>query len=102
MLIKRTNIPGIRQAGLLAGCLASVIAFGDDVTGSHDIIPTAIANNAVLLRECALLDNLSVDIVESLTTEVGPRRVGTDGDQRVIAWALTTIVMHTPAVIMAM
>ncbi len=57
------------------------------MTIDHSIIPAEIANNAVLLRERALLDNLSVDIVESVTTEVGPRRIGTEGDVRAIAWA---------------
>lgn len=51
------------------------------------VIPEALANQAILLRERALQDNLSVDIVESITTEVGPRRVGTEGDRRAIAWA---------------
>lgn len=51
------------------------------------IIPADIAAKAVALRERALNDNLSVDIVESVTTEVGSRRMGTAGDQRVIAWA---------------
>lgn len=52
-------------------------------------IPANIADQAVLLRERALQDNLSVDLVESLTTEVGPRRVGTDGNRRAIAWAVS-------------
>ncbi len=65
---------------LLAG-----VALADSAKVDHDIIPVELANNAVLLRERALLDNLSVEIVESLTTEVGPRRVGTDGDKRAIA-----------------
>ena len=42
----------------------------------------------LLFSERALSDNLSVDIVESLTTEVGSRRMGTDGDQRAISWSL--------------
>ena len=54
----------------------------------HSIIPKNITNNAIALRERALSDNLSVDIVESLTTEVGSRRMGTDGDQRAISWSL--------------
>jgi carboxypeptidase Q len=58
-----------------------------DLRIDHSLIASEIADNAVLLRERALLDNLSVDIVESLTTEVGPRRIGTDGDKRVIAWS---------------
>ncbi len=50
-------------------------------------IPAEVAASAVALRDRALEDNLSVDIVESVTTEVGARRMGTEGDRRVIAWA---------------
>ncbi len=74
----------ITVTGLL---LLAGVAFADGAKIDHDIIPVELANNAVLLRERALLDNLSVEIVESLTTEVGPRRVGTAGDKRAIAWA---------------
>ena len=42
----------------------------------HSIIPKNITNNAIALRDRALSDNLSVEIVESLTTEVGSRRMG--------------------------
>ena len=59
----------------------------DSLTVDNSLIPTNVADTAVRLREDALQDNLSIDIVESLTTEVGARRMGTEGDQRVIAWA---------------
>lgn len=52
-----------------------------------DLIPPYVVENAIALREKALQDNLPVDIVESVTTEVGPRRMGTAGDERVIAWS---------------
>ena len=78
---KRTNIA---VTGLL---LLTGVAFAGDANVDYDVIPKELADNAVLLRERALLDNLSVDIVESITTEVGPRRVGTEGDRRAIAWA---------------
>jgi hypothetical protein len=72
--------------------LCSLTAHGqaqvDDLQIDPSIIPDDIADRAVLLREQALLDNLPVDIVESLTTEVGPRRIGTDGNERAIAWAI--------------
>lgn len=58
-----------------------------DLQIDNSIIPAELVNSAILLREKALLDSLSVDIVESITTEVGPRRVGTEGDRRAIAWA---------------
>ena len=71
--------------------LATVLggpAHSEPLRVDDDVIPRTVADNAVLLRERALLDNLSVDIVESLTTEVGPRRVGTPGNQRAIDWAV--------------
>lgn len=74
-------------AGLLLSSLAIASGSASDWQVDHDIIPAELANNAILLRERALLDNLPVDIVESITTEVGPRRVGTEGDKRAIAWA---------------
>ena len=77
---------------LAVGTLMSSISMADEAVGGmhvdNAIIPADLANNAVLIRERALIDNLSVDIVESLTTEVGARRVGTIGDERAIAWAL--------------
>lgn len=73
----------------LAGLIVSASVAAEENAGiDHSIIPEDLANEAVLLRERALLDNLSVNLVESLTTEVGARRVGTDGDRRAIAWAI--------------
>lgn len=60
----------------------------DHLQIDHSIIPESLANEAILLRERALIDSLPVDLVESLTTEVGPRRIGTEGDKRAIAWAV--------------
>jgi len=76
-------------AALIALTAAPAIAQDeyDDNTIDPSIIPANIVAQAVALRERALKDNLSVDIVESVTTEVGPRRMGTEGDKRVIAWA---------------
>ena len=71
--------------------IAATPALGQENDGQSGIdpaiIPPEIVSRAVALRQRALRDNLSVDIVESVTTEVGPRRMGTEGDQRVIAWA---------------
>ena len=65
----------------------SVLAEDTGIRPDPAAIPAEVAANAVALRERALGDNLSVDIVESVTTEVGARRMGTEGDRRVIAWA---------------
>jgi Zn-dependent M28 family amino/carboxypeptidase len=68
--------------------LSPVVASGQDgLVIDPAVIPPYVVENAIALREKALQDNLPVDIVESVTTEVGPRRMGTEGDKRVIAWA---------------
>ncbi len=55
-----------------------------ELTVDPSVIPQNLVEQALALRDRALKDNLSVDIVESVTTEVGPRRIGTEGDKRVI------------------
>ncbi len=40
------------------------------------------------LKQTALNSDLSYQLVESLTTEVGPRMMGTPGDAKAIAWAV--------------
>jgi len=51
---------------------------------------TAIPHKAVAaaaqLRGQALASNLGYEITESLTTEVGPRLAGSEGDARAVAW----------------
>lgn len=42
---------------------------------------------AEVLRDRALASSDAYSIVESLTVEVGPRRAGTEGDVRAVAWA---------------
>jgi hypothetical protein len=77
---------------VIATLLFSFAAHGqavvDDLKIDTSVIPEEVADRAVLLREQALLENLPVDIVESVTTEVGARRIGTDGNKRAIAWAI--------------
>ncbi len=43
---------------------------------------------ATTLRERALGDSTAYGLVESLTTEVGPRPAGSPGDKAAVAWAL--------------
>jgi Iap family predicted aminopeptidase len=54
----------------------SSLAFSDDQ-----------ASTASMLRDKALASNRGWDIVESLTTEVGPRFAGTAADERAVSWA---------------
>lgn len=52
-------------------------------------IPEAALTTAAQLREQALASDLGYNIVESLTTEVGPRMAGSEADARAVAWAQT-------------
>ncbi len=50
-------------------------------------IPDAALTAAAQLREQALKDDTAWKVVESLTTEVGPRLAGSEADARAVVWA---------------
>ncbi len=50
-------------------------------------IPEAALKRADALRQQALADDTGWKVVESLTTEVGPRLAGSEADARAVAWA---------------
>ena len=62
---------------LLSACLVPALAFADD----------AALETAAALRAQALADDTAWNVVESLTTEVGPRLAGSEADARAVAWA---------------
>jgi carboxypeptidase Q len=71
---------------LLAGSLATVFA----AASAADKIPNFTRSDlraAQELRERALSDATAYQLVESLTTEVGPRSAGSRGDKAAVAWA---------------
>lgn len=49
------------------------------------------AHQAGRLRDAALKDEVAWDIVEGLTTEVGPRPAGTEAEARARAWAVARL-----------
>lgn len=55
-------------------------------------LPQAAIDTAVQLRQQALSDTTGWNVVESLTTEVGPRMAGSEADARAVAWAKETFV----------
>ncbi|MBR7799369.1 M20/M25/M40 family metallo-hydrolase [Undibacterium fentianense] len=55
--------------------------------GVNTIFSERELQTAAWIRDAARQDNLSYKILESLTTEVGPRMAGTPGDARAVAWA---------------
>ena len=69
---------------LLSACLLSLLvapAYAADETVS------AAAASTAALRERALADGTAWQVVESLTTEIGPRLAGSEADARAVAWA---------------
>ncbi len=72
--------------GLLALAL-SPVALAAETPSATTRIPEAALQAATQLRERALVDNTAWDVGESLTTEVGPRMAGSEGDARAVKWA---------------
>ncbi len=47
--------------------------------------------DAEKIKQAALASNLGYDIIESLTTEVGPRMAGTPNDAKAVAWGVAKL-----------
>ncbi len=71
---------------LLAASL--LLATGLAQAASPTTIPEAAVRTAAHLRDRALQDDTGYRIVQSLTTEVGPRLAGSPADQRARDWAV--------------
>lgn len=52
---------------------------------------TAPTADVARLRDAALKDDVAWDIVEGLTTEVGPRQAGTEAEARARSWAVARL-----------
>jgi hypothetical protein len=79
-------VPTTLAAAVLAFTLASAQAMPPSDTTTK--IPQASVERATQLRERALADDTAYKVVESLTTEVGPRLPGSEADARAVAWAV--------------
>jgi carboxypeptidase Q len=75
----------------LLGCVPAAFAADPAVApariAGETFIPETALAHAAELRERALAGSRAYELVESLTTEVGPRLAGTPGDARAVAWA---------------
>jgi hypothetical protein len=58
------------------------------IANAATTIPDTAVKTAIQLRDRAIHDDTGYRIVESLTTEVGPRMAGSDADQRARDWAI--------------
>lgn len=75
-------------AAILAATLATSVALAAPPRETR--IPEAALATAAQLREQALQDRTSWQVVESLTTEIGPRLAGSEADARAVRWAEAT------------
>jgi len=73
----------MRLAPLLLALLVSLPAIAAEPVR----IPQSALDTAARLREAALADDTGWKVTESLTTEVGPRVAGSEGDARAVEWA---------------
>ncbi|WP_434027380.1 M28 family peptidase [[Pseudomonas] boreopolis] len=71
----------------LAVAIAALLATSSAQAAPATRIPDKALATAAQLREQALADNTGWKVVESLTTEVGPRLAGSEADARAVAWA---------------
>jgi len=71
----------------LAAMLAFTTIGAAQAEEKTDGLPLAALEAAAKLREMALAGSGAYDVVESLTTEVGPRMAGSEADARAVAWA---------------
>jgi Zn-dependent M28 family amino/carboxypeptidase len=74
----------LRRLPLLLALACALPTYAAD--NQTRIPDTALAKTAQL-RETALADDTAWKVVESLTTEVGPRLAGSEADARAVAWA---------------
>lgn len=75
-------------AGLVLCVLSIAVSqFSAPVQAFDALLSERDLQAAAFLRETSLRDNNAFAVVESLTTEVGPRLAGSAGDARAVAWA---------------
>jgi hypothetical protein len=74
----------MRFAPLLLALAAALPAHAQQAATT---IPQSALDQVPALRERALADHTGWEVVESLTTEVGPRMAGSEADARAVEWA---------------
>lgn len=78
----------MRRLPLTVLAASLILAVGTASATTQTTIPAAAVKAAEQLRDKAMNDDTSYQIVESLTTEVGPRLAGSPADQRGREWAV--------------
>lgn len=71
----------------LVGALLSGALLAAAPLYARDVLPQTTLETAAQLRERALGDATAYALIESLTTEIGPRLPGSEADARAVEWA---------------
>lgn len=71
--------------------ILSLLAAAAVITAAAPAAAQDLARGAVTVRDKALADSTAWDVVESLTTEVGPRMVGSPAMVRARDWGVATL-----------
>ena len=87
MRFARLSLP-VAMAFVLAGpsAISSEASSTPSTPPASNGVPAAAINQVDALRERALRDDTAWQVLESLTTEVGPRVAGSEADARAVAW----------------
>ena len=70
---------------------ATLLVASGAVAEESPALPDTMIETAAELMRQGLADRRAYDIVESLTTEVGPRLAGTEAEARARQWAVNTL-----------
>lgn len=86
----------IAAARSLIVCLLSLLAtaavcLAAEPPAPPSSLPESLRSTAASLRDAAMQGTRAYDLVRSLTTEVGPRPAGSEGDRRAVEWGLRTM-----------
>lgn len=77
-----------RSIGVAVLAVSLLLALSANAQAADSVsFNKATLNQAAQLRDKAALDNTAWQVLESLTTEVGPRMAASAGDARAVAWA---------------
>ena len=79
---------------LLAAAAALALPFAPQPAAAQRAAPPpspVLDPQVAVLRDAALKDEVAYDIVEGLTTEVGPRMAGTEAEARARTWGLAKL-----------
>lgn len=82
----------MNKKSLLAAAALSALAIGGPAVAQRATPAAAVVDPAVAkLRDAALKDDVAYDIVEGLTTEIGPRPDGSPAEERARQWAVAKL-----------